>query len=152
MLLESPWGGPTASVLIEDEVLNRVSPFRQLKADAPEAGGIFLGYRRGEHIHVVDATVPAPKDICSRYSFIRQDPIHQTEATQGWQRSDGRLGYLGDWHTHPEPQPSPSSLDLHEWRKLCRSQQDVMLFAILGTRDWWFGAGRGSRITRAYKR
>lgn len=152
MLLENPWGGPAAGVLIEDEVLHRVATFRQLKADAPEAGGIFLGYRRGEHIHVVDATVPAPRDIRRRFSFTRQDPTHQTKATQGWQRSDGRLDYLGDWHTHPEPQPSPSSLDLHEWRKLCRSQRDAMLFAILGTRDWWFGAGRGSRVMRAYER
>lgn len=148
MLLENPRFGPTAGILIEDEVLQRVAPFRQLKANNPEAGGIFLGYRRGSHIHVVNATVPAPGDIRSRYAFSRQDPAHQARATRGWLDSNGCLDYLGDWHTHPEPDPTPSPLDLREWRKLCLSHDDVMLFAIFGTHGWWFGMGRRGCISR----
>lgn len=149
MLIENPLGSPADRVLIEDEVVLRLASFRQLETGAHEAGGIFLGFRRGEHIHVVDATVPAPGDIRSPFTFIRQDPSHQTRATQGWERSNGRLDYLGDWHTHPEPKPSPSALDLREWRKLCCSHLNPMLFAILGTTDWWLGVGRGSHILRA---
>lgn len=147
MLLENPQFGPTAGILIEDEVLQRVAPFRQLKANDPEAGGIFLGYRRGNYIHVVNATAPGPGDTRSRYAFIRHDPVHQAMATRGWLDSNGCLDYLGDWHTHPEPYPNPSSLDVREWRKLCRLHDEAMLFAILGTRDWWFGVGRRGYIS-----
>jgi len=148
MLIENPLFGPTAGILIEDEVLQVVAKFRQHKVNDPEAGGIFLGYRRGCHIHVVNATAPAPGDSRSRYAFNRQDPVHQAMATRGWLDSNGCLDYVGDWHTHPEPYPTPSSLDLREWRKLCRSHDEAMLFAIFGTRGWWFGVARRGRISK----
>lgn len=150
MLLEHPLAGPDARVLIEDDVLRRLRAYRQIGNAAEEAGGVLLGYRRGEHLHVVAATAPAALDRRSRYGFVRSDPLHQARAMRGWRLSGGRLDYLGDWHTHPEVAPQPSSLDRREWRKLCRSLHRCLLFVIVGTEHWWFGVGEGMRLMQLH--
>jgi integrative and conjugative element protein (TIGR02256 family) len=152
MLLKHPLAGPDARVLIEDDVLHRLQAYRQIGRAAREAGGVLLGYRRGEHLHVAAATVPAALDQRSRYGFVRLDPSHQARATRGWKLSGGRLDYLGDWHTHPEADPQPSGLDCLEWRKLCLTVGAGLLFVVVGTEGWWFGVGEGVRLARAVDR
>ena len=56
MLYNHPFCDPAAKILIEDSAWALLQPFRQSKAASTEAGGIFLGYRRGPHLHIVDAT------------------------------------------------------------------------------------------------
>lgn len=45
-------------VLVEEKLFDEQSRFRQLEASSPEAGGILMGYRRGNHTHVTEATLP----------------------------------------------------------------------------------------------
>ena len=69
-----------------------------------ETGGILIGYfdvsRR--YVYVVDA-LPAPRDSDEREdAFIRgfaglRDEIHRIEA-----RTGGQVGYVGEWHSHPD--------------------------------------------------
>ena len=69
-----------------------------------ETGGVLIGYfdvsRR--HVYVVDA-LPAPHDSDEREdAFIRgfaglHDEIHRIEA-----RTGGQVGYVGEWHSHPD--------------------------------------------------
>ena len=142
MLREQPFGHrPEARVLIEDDVLQCIFRYRQVSARAIEAGGILLGYRRGEHLHVVEATAPAKGDHRDRYGFTRNDPTHQRRATIAWKRSGGTLDYTGEWHTHPQRQPRPSGLDQAEWRKLCLLKREPMVFVIMGTEAVWVGVG-----------
>jgi len=138
-----------ALLLVESEVLERLEPFRQCDAEAPEAGGILIGYRREPHLHVVDATTPGPRDRRSRHEFQRLDPSHQQTAHARWARSRHTLGYVGEWHTHPQLHPAPSSLDLDEWALILRCQNAPMIFAILGLADWWVGIGHRRLIDRA---
>jgi hypothetical protein len=51
--------------------LERVQPHRQLEVGATEAGGILLGYRRGEQPPCRRPTVPAG-DLRSRLGFMRR--------------------------------------------------------------------------------
>ena len=69
-----------------------------------ETGGVLIGYfdvsRR--YVYVVDA-LPAPRDSEEREdAFIRgfaglRDEIHRIEA-----RTGGQVGYVGEWHSHPD--------------------------------------------------
>lgn len=152
MLLEHPFASTDARVLIEDDVLVQVREHRQLDCDANEAGGILLGYRRGEHLHVVDATIPAAHDVRSRFGFLRRDAWHQAVAIKGWSRSQGTLDHMGEWHTHPEPRPQPSRIDLYEWGRLCSTKRHPLVFVIVGTVDCWFGVGRSINIKSAIPR
>lgn len=82
-----------------------------------EAGGILLGrYTHEGGVIVDDATEPAPADERLARSFVRNDDAHVQRVYAAWYASDGRVHYLGEWHTHSEPDPIPSALDYETWR------------------------------------
>ena len=128
-------------LLVEPQLLQRLSAFRQLAESAPEAGGILMGYRRGPHLHVVEATVPTTQDVRRRFSFFRHGAHHQQVALRRWRETDETLDYMGEWHTHPEDHPHPSGIDLRHWRDIAVRSPRPMLFLILGRRSNWCGVG-----------
>jgi len=141
---------PGGLLLLEGPLLEKMQTFRQ---DAPaklEAGGILLGYRRGPHLHVVDATMPSPKDRRARMRFHRASKYHQDVALSRWRTSGDVLDYLGEWHTHPETQPSPSLLDLAQWQVIHGlKHRTPMTFIIMGDRDInWYGVGHRGRLSQ----
>jgi len=144
------WVNPleqSSKVLIEQPVLELIRRYRQDGATSLEAGGIFLGFRRDAHLHIVEATTPFPTDHRSRFRFSRRDRNHQNVATRQWRSTGGTMDYLGEWHTHPEEHPQPSSLDRSEWMKICRGRMTTMVFAIVGLSDTvWLGVGLNGDI------
>lgn len=127
------WQSTCGIVLLSDEALVVLQRYRQTGA-APEAGGILVGLRRGNHFDVVAASGPQPGDVRRRGFFERNPGGHQEFAYEAWARSGGLADYLGEWHTHSEGSPSPSAIDLREWRKL-RSPRVPMVGVIAGTRS-----------------
>src|SRR5687768_16273206 len=115
MLGALPFGPNWAKLLIEAPLLERLVAFRQVTSTAPEAGGILMGYRRGPHTHVTEATVPSRSDIRRRSSFFRHTGPHQRVALRRWKETNQTLDYVGEWHTHPEDDPGPSGIDLNHW-------------------------------------
>lgn len=139
-----------AFVLVEPSVLDSVLAQRQQGPMDPEAGGILLGMRRGEHIHVTQLTSPGPEDRRSRTAFHRARKSHQEHALRQWRESGGLMDYLGEWHTHPEIEPNPSATDLREWRTLLRNYEAALVFLIGGTdQQFWLGLGNGARVQMA---
>lgn len=138
-------------ILIEREVMHVVESYRQRDTGALEAGGILIGFRRGAHLQIVEATPPQPTDRRSRTSFRRASKGHAEIARQRWGETGGTADYVGEWHTHPEERPSPSGLDRQEWQALMQSQQRAMLFLIAGSsKTHWFGltASVGTAVVR----
>lgn len=136
-----------ARILIEPLVLATLARFRQTSTAAPEAGGILLGYRRGRHLHVSKATTPQAGDTQHRYGFRRQAQPHQKIALEEWKAERETMDYLGEWHTHPESSPTPSSIDRQEWRKICSSRREFMVFFIAGTENLlWVGVEQGNAL------
>lgn len=146
MLLENPQDDAEGLVLIEDSVLVDIQRYVQDDRTLPESGGILLGYRRQHHLHIVEATIPAKGDSRGRFHFWRRDRSHQREATKAWKKSGKTIDYLGEWHTHPERHPSPSVLDLREWRKICVTRQNCMVFVIVGIGSFRVGVGKSDDI------
>jgi integrative and conjugative element protein (TIGR02256 family) len=141
---------PECLVLIEPHVVQTIFQHRQLRECDAEAGGILLGLRRGDHLHVTSLTCPSLRDKRSRFAFWRRRRHHQDEALKQWRASGGVVDYLGEWHTHPQTRPSPSGTDLREWRTLLRHYEDPLLFLIAGTLDFvWAGIGQGRHIEPA---
>ena len=137
---------PGGRLLIEPQVFNIVDRFRQLGPSAPESGGILLGFRRGEHLHIVEATVPGKADRRSRYGFHRQAASHQATAMRRWRQTDELMAYMGEWHTHPEDHPSPSGTDLRNWLDITVPRKEPMVFLILGRRTDWVGVSLGVEV------
>jgi integrative and conjugative element protein (TIGR02256 family) len=121
--------------VLSSPVLRTFGEYYQHRPHDAEAGGVLLGCRRGKHFEVVHATQPFPSDSRTRTSFSRDALGHQQEAVAHWHRSEARVGYVGEWHTHPEGVPSPSWLDKREWRKLVKDRRPAapLLVVIVGT-------------------
>ena len=49
-----------------------------------------------------------------------------------WEQSNELIGYLGEWHTHPQRIPYPSALDLRESKKIAKLNSCIGLAMILG--------------------
>ncbi len=137
-----------AWIMVEGSVLTVIARYRQKHATTPESGGILTGLRRGDHLHITDLTCPGPDDRCERLAFHRSQRFHQQSAQQRWQRSQGVVDYMGEWHTHPQHKPVPSSTDQREWRALLRHYEQPLAFLIAGIGSLvWVGAGiRGQVI------
>lgn len=114
-----------------------------------EAGGLLLGSVHGAHMLIEQATVPTAWDKQSRYLFERMPSGHKAIALARWIASQGKIRYLGEWHTHPEDHPNPSGLDRSEWKRLSTKRRDKrpMLAVIVGRKSLYIelapSLGRG---------
>ncbi|WP_159647807.1 MULTISPECIES: Mov34/MPN/PAD-1 family protein [Sphingomonadaceae] len=99
-----------------------------------EAGGLLLGFRKGRHLHVIEATTPYAWDSQSRVSFIRSPKAHRMRALRLWKESHKRVDWLGEWHSHPGFSPNPSGIDNRNWKQLVRHHKAPMVFPICNGR------------------
>jgi len=116
--------GPDSYVVIQPAVMEVFNNFVQTGADAPESGGILLGFVRGHHVDVIEATPPMKSDKRFRSFFERLANGHEAIAKRRWMESNGLVRYLGEWHTHPQDDPIPSYVDRDEWQKLAVKRRD----------------------------
>lgn len=94
-------------------------------AAAPEeTGGLLLGYAAADGTKVVrDAIGPGPSASHASATF-EPDHVWQTdELARRYFESDGVLGYLGDWHSHPGAVGSPSRRDLGTMWLIARAEE-----------------------------
>lgn len=128
-----PTGDERGLILVRTAVLGQMHTYRQTCSDHLEAGGVLLGSLRGPHIDVVACTVPLPSDRRGRYVFERLDSGHVIAVKEVMKASKGTIGYVGEWHTHPEPFPAPSGQDLTNWVDLLHRTKQVLAMVIVGT-------------------
>lgn len=111
-------------IYIHPEVLEVFQRHIQVEPSDLEGGGLLLGYVRGSHLEIVEATVPTKFDRRFHTFFERMKDLHEHIAQKRWSDSSGLVRYIGEWHTHPQDYPSPSGVDLTEWRKLAVKRKD----------------------------
>jgi proteasome lid subunit RPN8/RPN11 len=96
----------TAKVMVTDEVMRGLR--RAAAAGLPnEAGGILLGGLDGDRPWVsAFAEIPSVTPSPAQYRIPEGVTQEIVDATR---QRDPRIGYLGDWHSHPANlQPSPT--------------------------------------------
>jgi len=118
-------------VVVNHSVTAAIQSYRQYDKKSVESGGLFLGFRTFNSIHITGFTTPFPKDIATRKSFTLKDPLHQEIIDSQWNLSNGLINFVGDWHTHPEPIPSPSFWDRRYWKRLTQPKLP-MIYGIQG--------------------
>lgn len=87
-------------------------------------------------MEVVDWTEPGVADKATLSSFARQDERHQEAATEAWRKSQHRLTYVGEWHSHPFGRPVPSGIDRSTWRSVVAKLRVPCLFVVISPAGW----------------
>lgn len=103
------------------DVQDLLYAYRQDSNNAPEAGGMLLGYENASTgiFTVSGATEPQASDIRSRITLFLCS--HHLELLK---KVEPPYGYVGTWHTHPSETPVPSSVDLRDWKKCIKQNRN----------------------------
>jgi integrative and conjugative element protein (TIGR02256 family) len=120
---------------ISEELYNLWRTSRQLNNSANEAFGVLIGSQVtvADEFWLEAGTQPQRSDLATRTSFSLRSPHHQTMVDSFYNSSNGTLGYVGTWHTHPEPTPVPSSVDITDWHECTKRNPDRgLVFVIVG--------------------
>lgn len=101
-----------------------------------ETGGLLLGRRLADTIHISHVIGGGPGAISTTTSFVPDRDWQYDRIDELFQETRGRIEYLGDWHTHPGGNPLPSRTDRALLRSTarnpaCRCPMPVMI--IVGT-------------------
>lgn len=87
-----------------------------------ETGGLLLGYRVKKDIVLTEATGPGPHAIHAPTFFKRDTLYCQGCLDEAYQRTEGAVTYMGEWHTHPHAGTHPSRRDVKAMTEIA---QDV---------------------------
>lgn len=103
-------------------VLNVMYKYIQQGALSKEAGGILIGKENISNSNLIinNITSPMAQDNRCYNRFIRRDSCHISYFNTLYKKNKETLRYIGEWHTHPEAEPIYSSLDLKNWKRICR--------------------------------
>jgi integrative and conjugative element protein (TIGR02256 family) len=87
-----------------------------------EVGGWLLGYWSDDRnaIVVTHATPPAFRGTA--FGITISSKGHRRRFDEAWQRSDGHVTFIGDWHTHPASRTIPSATDVRAMRQLAEDR------------------------------
>ncbi len=112
----------------------------QLAATAgpEETGGLLLGYTSPDGSRVVrDVIGPGPQANHARATFEPDHAWQTAELGRRYLDSDGVLGYLGDWHSHPGAAGVPSWRDLGTMRLIARTKAARAPRPLMGIVEVW---------------
>ncbi len=104
----------------DDELEKKLRKYRDSRLPN-ETGGVLIGsfdiVRR--IIYVLDATEAPPDSQESPHGFLRGSDGLQAAVDRIQQETNGMLGYIGEWHSHPSANIEPSTRDKNviEWVK-----------------------------------
>ena len=128
-----------ATVLLTSALVESLTSDVKRHGHDRERGGILLGFRRGPHLHINEATFPMRDDVGTMFAFRRSSIGHKEIALRRWRQSNRTIDWVGEWHSHPEETPSPSSVDIRSWKEITRSRAAPMAFVIIGWKRGWLG-------------
>lgn len=99
-------------LIIEDEALSGIYKFNPINYKH-ENGGVLLGkFNKKENTYIItNISTTNSEDKKGKFFFIRNKKQAQTVINQYWRKSNGKINYLGEWHTHDEQYPTPSCVD-----------------------------------------
>jgi integrative and conjugative element protein (TIGR02256 family) len=101
-----------------------------------ETGGVLLGWYDEENIIVAKATGAGPNATHENFYFRADANYIDMIIDMEFANSNGKIIYLGEWHTHPQTNPQPSPVDLNSLEEITESSKSSNLLLILGAIDF----------------
>lgn len=143
------------SIEIAEDILRELESFKQLSSRDHESGGVLLGYiiKEQKYIRITKISTPCKKDKSSPTSFERDASHAQDVINQEFDNSDGKIIYLGEWHTHHESKPTPSNTDIRMIRKHYKVSilnENFLLLVIIGIKRNYIALFDGDKFSSCY--
>lgn len=109
-----------------------------------ETGGMLLGWENVERNEIVVTTIvgPGPNAVHSPTAFQPDAEWQQEYLDAHYERSGGRITYLGDWHVHPRGGFGMSRRDRRTMAKTARHSDARCPHPLMGLVAWTEGAYR----------
>lgn len=131
-------------VLVEltETLVKKIKKYTQDEGKS-EAGGILLGgFIPTENKYIItDASVPNDDDVSGPMFFVRKHMRAQEIINKCWIESNGKINYLGEWHTHGCKNPRPSITDKKLLEMIISDQSNVwseIFMLILGRNNTFY--------------
>jgi integrative and conjugative element protein (TIGR02256 family) len=142
------------TIHISEEVLSMLDKYKQKKYQN-ESGGIILGFVHDDNsVYISKISQPNAYDRASRFGFERDKKAAQIIVNSEFYESDGKVIYLGEWHTHPEPNPSPSAIDIQMIKQQYKNNkinEDFLILLIQGTGNLYVALYNGKQIIDSFQ-
>jgi len=121
-------------VLVPTAVLREAERWA-IQAMPYELGGILVGWWEGKETTVVSKFLVVPDSTAGYRHYNRQHaPAQKILDDYLCSGKDERLGYVGEWHSHPLPQP-PSPMDHHSLTSIVRRSRHCTALVVLSVAD-----------------
>jgi len=130
---------------LNSNVIEKFREYQQI-GNKKESGGVLLGKIYNDYDEILEITTPNRFDNRGLFFFIRSRKPAQVEINRKWKQSEGKLIYLGEWHTHSEINPIPSSTDkemIQQMLNTTKMEIDYLYLIIVGLENTFY-VGRKS--------
>ncbi len=129
-------------VELTEQLLEKLKKYIQDEGEN-EAGGILLGgFIPLENKYVITyASEPCREDYSGASFFIRNRYSAQKIINGLWNSSEGKINYLGEWHTHGCEMPYPSFTDKKLLKTIMKDKSNVwkeVFMLIVGRKNTFY--------------
>lgn len=101
-----------------------------------ETGGVLMGYVKNKTVFIEKVSGSGPKAIHEPFYFKADPDFIDMYIDMEIANSDGKLRYIGEWHSHLQITPDPSIIDLDSLFEIAESSNDFCLLLIVGALDF----------------
>lgn len=110
---------------------------KEVKMHYPlETGGMLLGYLEDKNYYIMDLIDCGPDAVHKCDYFLPDGKYQQPILEQKYYKSNGKITFLGDWHSHPDGDSYLSKLDKKTLKNISEdegAQITEPIFIIIGT-------------------
>lgn len=86
-----------------------------------EFGGVFIGYKSEENFIITNILIPDEYKN-GKTIFIREPGTLNERLSQIHNITNGKIQYLGEWHSHPDGPTNPSSTDVNAMNEIAKDK------------------------------
>lgn len=118
-------------IIVNNEVIHNIKKYYHSNMKY-ETGGVLLGkFNRENRIIEITEVYEIKSNLFSRILYKRSARKAQKIINQRWRETEGRVNYIGEWHTHPNMPANPSSTDLKSLKEISQKVGHALLCTIL---------------------
>ncbi|WP_346882169.1 ThiF family adenylyltransferase [uncultured Algibacter sp.] len=86
-----------------------------------EFGGVFIGYKSDENFIITNILIPDEYKN-GKTIFVREPGTLNERLSEIHNKTNCKIQYLGEWHSHPDGPTNPSSTDINAMKEIAKDK------------------------------